>query len=171
MLPPERALVNGDWTFFDLNTVNLLINIFDRDRNCRIGFNKFVCLWKYIEVFTPFYSHPTIKHPTIAHYSWQGHCARFDSDKSGTIDRADVQNALTDFGYIVTPVATQYLAAQIRYSPNPGTSSGITFDRYVHACVVLHQVTKAFKALDSDRDGWIKINYHQYLETFFSFPE
>ncbi|KAF8262334.1 hypothetical protein EI94DRAFT_1789018 [Lactarius quietus] len=150
MLPPERALVNGDRTFFDLNTVNLLINIFELSDRFQQGFE--------FHDLTPLPSTPypfTVVSPLVeihrAHYSWQGHCARFDSDKSGTIDRAELQNALTDFGYIVTPVATQYLAAQIR--PNPGTSSGITFDRSVRAWVVLHQVTEAFKALDSDRDG------------------
>lgn len=39
----------------------------------------------------------------MAHQGWQRAFDRFDGDKSGTIDRTELQNALTDFGYIVTP--------------------------------------------------------------------
>jgi Ca2+-binding EF-hand superfamily protein len=56
------------------------------------------------------------------------------------------------------------------YSADPETAPGITFDRFVRACVVLRQVTKAFNALDSDRDGWININYLQFLKTFLWLP-
>ena len=34
---------------------------------------------------------------------WQRVFHKFDPDHSGTIDRAELQNALTDFGYTVTP--------------------------------------------------------------------
>ncbi|KAJ7218329.1 hypothetical protein C8J57DRAFT_1598215 [Mycena rebaudengoi] len=36
----ERALINGDWTPFDLDTVKLLMTIFDTDRSGTIGFNE-----------------------------------------------------------------------------------------------------------------------------------
>jgi len=48
----ERALINGDWTPFDLDTIKLLINMFDTDRNGTIGFAEFAGLWKYIKVHT-----------------------------------------------------------------------------------------------------------------------
>lgn len=45
----------------------------------------------------------TKKHLTIPYQRWQEAFDRFDGDRSGTIDRAELQNALTYFGYIVTP--------------------------------------------------------------------
>ncbi|EEB91252.1 hypothetical protein MPER_10422 [Moniliophthora perniciosa FA553] len=45
----QRALINGDWTPFDLDTVKLLMSIFDVDRSGTIGFNEFAGLWKYIK--------------------------------------------------------------------------------------------------------------------------
>ncbi|KAF7341450.1 putative hydrolase [Mycena venus] len=45
----ERALINGDWTLFDLDKVKLLTTIFDTDRSGTIGFNEFASLWKYIK--------------------------------------------------------------------------------------------------------------------------
>jgi len=54
----------------------------------------------------------------------------------------------------------------------PGTAGtgGITFDRFVRACVVVKQLTDAFTKLDTDRDGWIQINYDQYMATVLSAP-
>jgi hypothetical protein len=132
----------------------------------------------------------------IAHQGWQRAFDRFDSDKSGTIDRKELQNALTDFGYLVTP---QLLNIMLRKyglfglyrffyphlfvedvnasaphactsSPKSGTPLGITFDRFVRACVVLHQVTEAFNNLHTNSEGWVKIDYLQFLQTVLSLP-
>lgn len=45
----QQALVNGDWTPFELDTVKLLMTIFDTDRSGSITYNEFVGLWKYIQ--------------------------------------------------------------------------------------------------------------------------
>jgi Ca2+-binding EF-hand superfamily protein len=46
---------------------------------------------------------PNPKYLTVAHQEWREHFTRFDSDRSGTIDSTELQNALTEFGYKVTP--------------------------------------------------------------------
>jgi Ca2+-binding EF-hand superfamily protein len=47
----ERALINGGWTPFDLDTVKLLVTIFDTDRSGTIGFNEvgflFLCVFQW----------------------------------------------------------------------------------------------------------------------------
>ncbi|KIJ15638.1 hypothetical protein PAXINDRAFT_99491 [Paxillus involutus ATCC 200175] len=80
----ERALVNGDWTAFDLDTVKLLMSLFDRDRSGTIGFNEFSSLWKYIK-------------------DWQNVFRHFDRDRSGSIDGRELQEALHQFGYNLNP--------------------------------------------------------------------
>ena len=47
---------------------------------------------------------------------------------------------------------------------------GITFDRFVRACVVIKTLTESFQKLDTDRDGWIQINYDQFMQTVLSSP-
>ena len=47
---------------------------------------------------------------------------------------------------------------------------GITFDRFVRACVVVKQITESFAALDTDRDGWVQINYDKFLQTVLTLP-
>jgi len=153
----QSALINGDFTPFDLNTINLLINLFDTNRNGQIGFDEFSGLWRCIK-------------------DWQGVFARFDRDRSGTIDRTELQKALTHLDFKVTPQLLDILQrkydvhASAPHSADQWTPPGITFDNFVRACVVLRQVTKGFAALDADRDGWITINYYQYLQSFLSLP-
>ena len=78
--------------------------------------------------------------------------------------------------------------------PPAGQAAGITFDRFVRACVVIKQLSEAFQKIDTDRvslsersiltsdsqltissyyriqDGWIQINYDQFMFTVLSAP-
>jgi peflin len=49
-------------------------------------------------------------------------------------------------------------------------SPGITFDRFVRACVVVKQITESFARIDTDHDGWIQINYDQFMSTVLALP-
>ncbi|OCH89419.1 EF-hand protein [Obba rivulosa] len=80
----QKALINGDWTPFDLDTVKLLMAIFDTDRSGTIGFNEFAGLWKYIK-------------------DWQNVFRHFDRDGSGSIDGRELADALRQFGYNLAP--------------------------------------------------------------------
>jgi len=149
----ERALINGDWTPFDLDTVKMLMSIFDTDRSGTIGFNEFAGLWKYIK-------------------DWQNVFRHFDRDRSGSIDGQELREALSQFGYQLSPpildlIQRKYASsAAVARMPPPG----ITFDRFVRACVVIKQLSEAFGRLDTDRDGWIQINYDQFMQTVLQLP-
>jgi hypothetical protein len=47
---------------------------------------------------------------------------------------------------------------------------GISFDRFVRACVVIKQLTEAFQKLDTQRNGWIQINYDTFMHTVLQLP-
>ena len=47
---------------------------------------------------------------------------------------------------------------------------GITFDRFMRACVVVKQLKESFEALDRDPLGRVKINYEQFLGMVFKLP-
>jgi Ca2+-binding EF-hand superfamily protein len=64
------------------------MSIFDTDRSGSIGFNEFAGLWKYIK-------------------DWQGVFRHFDKDRSGSIDGAELQAALKQFGYNLSPTMLQ----------------------------------------------------------------
>jgi peflin len=64
------------------------------------------------------------------------------------------------------------VGGDIKANPRSGRRAppGISFDRFVRACVVVKQVTESFAKLDSDRDGWIQINYDQFMQTVLTLP-
>lgn len=100
---------------------------------------------------------------------WQGVFRHFDSDRSGSIEGRELSDALRSFGYNLSPgmltliehkygtiseVLSSLLckcacilnllpASQptVGYGPPPG----ITFDRFVRACVVVKTLTEAFQ--------------------------
>ncbi|GAB1523437.1 EF-hand 1, calcium-binding site protein [Rhizoctonia solani] len=151
----QQALVNGDWSPFDLDTVKMLMSIFDTDRSGTIGFNEFSGLWRYIK-------------------DWQGVFKHFDRDNSGSIDGQELSQAMNQFGYPLNPQLLDLV--QRKYdvkgaAPIPGgPPPGITFDRFVRACVVVKSLTESFRRLDTDRDGWIQINYDTFIHTCLSAP-
>jgi len=40
----------------------------------------------------------------------------------------------------------------------------------VRACVVVKQITESFAALDTDRDGWVQMDYEKFLQTVLTLP-
>ncbi|PWN52873.1 EF-hand [Violaceomyces palustris] len=161
----SQALINGDWTPFDLDTVKMLMSVFDVDRSGHISFNEFAGLWKYIQ-------------------DWQGVFRHFDADRSGSIDQAELANALRNFGYNLNPrllhiITQKYINNDSTPPSNSGSggmpqgragASGITFDRFVRACVVIKTLTENFQKHDTQRSGWIQINYDQFMELCLSAP-
>jgi Ca2+-binding EF-hand superfamily protein len=150
----QRALINGDWTHFDLDTVKLLMGLFDADRTGDIDFNEFSGLWRYIE-------------------DWQHVFRRFDKDGSGSIDSSELQSALNQFGFKLPRHLLALLVAKYSSSPTGSEVSGqqtITFDRFIRACVFVKQFTESFVRLDGDKDGWVRLNYEQFLTVYFSLP-
>jgi Ca2+-binding EF-hand superfamily protein len=99
----QRALINGDWSPFNIETVRLMVNMFDSgkflfylklpfflaesfyiDNSGTINFNEFSGLWKYIE-------------------DWKRCFQTFDTDRSGSINQEELGNAMRSFGFNVSP--------------------------------------------------------------------
>ncbi|KAJ2932540.1 hypothetical protein H1R20_g4561, partial [Candolleomyces eurysporus] len=127
----------------------------DADRSGTIGFNEFAGLWKYIK-------------------DWQNVFKHFDRDRSGSIAGAELK-ALAQFGYNLSTTLLELLQKKYDAKANHtgvrgGPAPGISFDRFVRACVVVKQLSESFGKLDTDRDGWIQINYDQFMHTVLSLP-
>ncbi|KAJ2009622.1 hypothetical protein GGI04_000274 [Coemansia thaxteri] len=141
----QQALVNGDWSRFSMDTVRLMIAMFDRDRNGTIGFDEFVGLWRYIE-------------------EWKQCFRTFDRDNSGTIDRGELNQALSAFGFRVSP---QVVDSLVRKYDLQGRGA-ITFDNFINACVTIRSLTDSFRRLDHDQDGWVNMDYDTFLQLVIS---
>ncbi|CAG8482000.1 8986_t:CDS:2 [Paraglomus brasilianum] len=144
----QKALINGDWSPFNLETVRLMMNMFDTDNTGTITFSEFAGLWKYIE-------------------DWKRCFQTFDADKSGTINFQELKTALKSFGYNLSDNFINLLIK--KYDKHGGTKNptgrgDVSFDNFVQSCVTVKTLTDAFRRFDTDNDGWITINYEQFLE-------
>uniref|UniRef100_UPI00358E0233 programmed cell death protein 6-like isoform X1 n=1 Tax=Myxine glutinosa TaxID=7769 RepID=UPI00358E0233 len=146
----ERTLsapfaVLGTWTPFNMQTVQIIIGMFDRERKGTINFQAFVGLWKYIT-------------------DWQGVFRSFDTDNSGFIDKNEMKGALTCFGYKFSEPFYDVLIWRFDRQ-NRGQ---IAFDDFIQCCVTLQTLSNTFQMQDTDRDGWITIAYEQFLSMALS---
>ncbi|KAI0261810.1 hypothetical protein BGY98DRAFT_929321 [Russula aff. rugulosa BPL654] len=132
---------------FEINTVKLLMSLFDIDRNGSIDVNEFDGLWKYIEV-------------------WQGVFGYFDKNKNNTIDGDELEQALKQYGYDLSTDLQELLKRKYGAAAAPlagDSEPGITFDRFMRACVVVKQLKELYDALDKDSENRVKINYETFL--------
>ena len=63
----------------------MMIGMFDRDQSGNINFQEFGSLWKYIT-------------------DWQNTFRSYDRDNSGSIDKRELQTAITSFGKLTVVV-------------------------------------------------------------------
>ncbi|CAG8512461.1 6933_t:CDS:2 [Rhizophagus irregularis] len=140
----QKALINGDWSPFNIETVRLMMNMFDTDNSGTIAFQEFTGLWRYIE-------------------DWKKCFQTFDADGSGTINFAELKNALRTFGYNLSDNFINLLIKKYdKYGGKNNAGKGdVTFDNFVQSCVTVKTLTDAFRRYDTDNDGWILINYEQ----------
>jgi len=141
----QTALSNGTWNPFNPETVRLMIGMFDRDSDGAINFEEFVQLWKYVSDWTQ---------------TFRG----YDRDNSGNIDKGELMTALTSFGYRLSDPFYNMLLRKFDRS----NSGKIFFDDFIQLCVVLQTLTAAFREKDTDLDGWIRIQYEEFLTMVFA---
>ncbi|OLY79691.1 Programmed cell death protein 6 [Smittium mucronatum] len=141
------GLVIGDWTPFSIDTVRLMMTMFDRDMSGTIDFQEFAGLWRYIE-------------------DWKKCFRTFDRDNSGSIDRSELLSALTAFGFRISQQVVDILVKKIDTLDDVKSKTGrgdIGFDRFIYACVTVKTLSDSFRNLDTNNDGWIELNYDSFL--------
>lgn len=140
------ALINGDYTKFNPETVKLMIKMFDRNGDKSIDFEEFGYLWKYLA-------------------DWRKLFARFDQDKNDTISFPEFDDAMKAFGYTLSPGFVQNLFAQYSHTNRKTHQRVISFDMFVQCCITVKRMTEAFKQFDTDRDGIVTMEFEQFLTT------
>ncbi|NP_001280285.1 uncharacterized protein LOC100163108 [Acyrthosiphon pisum] len=141
----QTALSNGTWTPFNPETVRLMMNMFDKSNKGTITFEDFGALWKYI-------------------VDWQNCFRSFDKDNSGNIDKNELRAALQTFGYNLND-ATVTTMLQKFDRIGKGT---VLFDDFIQCCIMLNNLTTAFRQFDTDQDGVVTLHYEQFVGVVFS---
>ena len=141
----QAALSNGTWHPFNPETIRLMISMFDKDGNGTINFAEFGSLWNYID-------------------SWQKTFRYYDRDNSGSIDQNELQTAITSFGF---RLSSRFYGLMMRKFDRTGDNT-ISFDDFIQCCVLIQTLSAAFQRKDTNKNGWIQINYEEFMELVFS---
>ncbi|XP_061853197.1 sorcin isoform X1 [Colius striatus] len=128
---------------FNLETCRLMISMLDRDMSGTLGFNEFKELWAVVN-------------------GWKQHFLSFDNDRSGTVDRQELEKALMNMGFRLSPQAVTAITK--RYS----TQGKITFDDYIACCVKLRALTECFRRRDASQQGFVNFQYDDFIQCVMS---
>ncbi|XP_068239060.1 peflin-like isoform X2 [Palaemon carinicauda] len=133
------ALQNGSWSHFSEEACKLMISLFDRDNSGTINVHEFGQLFTFINQWVEVYR-------------------RYDRDNSGTIDENELNTALQQMGYRLSPQFVSFLVS--KFSPR---ERKITLDNFIVSNIHIRKLTEAFKARDKEFKGVITIAYEEFI--------
>uniref|UniRef100_A0AAY4EG43 EF-hand domain-containing protein n=1 Tax=Denticeps clupeoides TaxID=299321 RepID=A0AAY4EG43_9TELE len=122
-----------------------MVAVMDNDSTGKLGFHEFKYLWNNIK-------------------TWQAIYVKHDADCSGFICADELPAAFKAAGFPLSDQLFQLIVR--RYSDEKGN---MDFDNFIGCIVRLDAMCCAFKTLDSDNNGSIKVNIQEWLQlTMFS---
>ncbi|XP_028279609.1 peflin [Parambassis ranga] len=137
----KQALVNSNWSAFNDETCLMMINIFDKTRSGRIDLFGFSALWDFMQ-------------------RWRAIFQQHDRDRSGCISGMELQQALAQMGYNLSP---QFSETVVQRFTVRGMRPGIQLDRFIQVCTQLQSMTQVFRERDTAMTGNIRISYEDFL--------
>ncbi|KAE8282184.1 Peflin [Larimichthys crocea] len=136
----KQALVNSNWSSFNDETCLMMINMFDKTRSGRIDLFGFSALWDFMQ-------------------RWRALFQQYDRDRSGCISGTELQQALAQMGYNLSPQFSENLVRRYTMRGRPG----IHLDRFIQVCTQLQTMTQVFRERDTGMTGNIRLNYEDFL--------
>ncbi|XP_034746167.1 calpain small subunit 1a isoform X2 [Etheostoma cragini] len=125
---------------FSIESCRSMVAVMDSDSTGKLGFHEFKHLWDNIK-------------------KWQAMYKTCDTDCSGYIGANELPSAFRAAGF---PLNDQLFNMIIRrYCDENGN---LDFDNYIGCLVRLDAMCRAFKTLDKDGNGTIKVNVQEWLQ-------
>ncbi|XP_063174550.1 calpain small subunit 1 [Chroicocephalus ridibundus] len=125
---------------FGLDTCRSMVAVMDSDTTGKLGFEEFKYLWNNIK-------------------KWQCVYKQFDTDRSGTIGAQELPGAFEAAGFRLPPPLWGVLGR--RYGDEGGS---LDFDNFISCLVRLDAMFRAFKSLDRDGSGQIRVSLQEWLQ-------
>ncbi|XP_072776942.1 calpain small subunit 1 isoform X1 [Taeniopygia guttata] len=125
---------------FGLDTCRSMVAVMDSDTTGKLGFEEFKYLWNNIK-------------------KWQCVYKQFDSDRSGTIGPQELPGAFEAAGFRLPPQLWAVLGR--RYGDEGGN---LDFDNFISCLVRLDAMFRAFKSLDREGSGQIRVSLQEWLQ-------
>ncbi|KAJ8420738.1 hypothetical protein Cgig2_010908 [Carnegiea gigantea] len=172
----QRALSTYNQAF-SLRTVRLLMYLFTNSNARKIGPKEFISLFYCLE-------------------SWREIFERFDRDRSGKIDAAELRDALYSLGFAVSPIVLDLLVS--KFDKTGGKCKAIEYDNFIEyvatldtsivvlphsegksavflsfvcdvATNILNGLTEKFKAKDKAYNGTATFSYEEFMLSVLPF--
>ncbi|KAI7800370.1 calpain small subunit 1b [Triplophysa rosa] len=124
---------------FSIESCRSMVAVMDSDSTGKLGFEEFKYLWNNIK-------------------RWQGIYKSYDADRSGMIGASELPGAFRAAGF---PLDQLFQMLTRRYSDPDGN---MDFDNFIGCLVRLDAMCRAFKTLDKDNNGTIKVNIQEWLQ-------
>ncbi|XP_011938179.1 PREDICTED: peflin-like isoform X2 [Cercocebus atys] len=116
-------------------------DMFDKTKSGHIDVYGFSALWKFIQ-------------------QWKNLFQQYDRDHSGSVSYTELQQALSQMGYNLSPQFTQLLVS--RYCPC-SASPAMQLDRFIQVCTQLQVLTEAFWEKDTAVQGNIRLGFKDFI--------
>ncbi|GAV08054.1 hypothetical protein RvY_17805 [Ramazzottius varieornatus] len=115
----QHALLNDNWTPFNMDTIKMMLKMFDRNFNDRIEFDEFAGLKRYVQ-------------------EWKKIFDQYDDDRSGTIDVTELQKAFQGMSFTFSLDFCSALCRRFSTSsPNQ-----INLDAFIYASAMVTAISK-----------------------------
>uniref|UniRef100_A0A8D3A0E5 Calpain, small subunit 1 a n=1 Tax=Scophthalmus maximus TaxID=52904 RepID=A0A8D3A0E5_SCOMX len=125
---------------FTIESCRSMVAVMDSDSTGKLGFHEFKHLWNNIK-------------------KWQGIYKSYDTDGSGVIGADELPNSFRAAGYPLNDELFEMIIR--RYSDENGN---MDFDNYIGCLLNISSDSGAFKTLDKDNNGAIKVNIQEWLQ-------
>uniref|UniRef100_A0A673AAM4 Calpain small subunit 1-like n=1 Tax=Sphaeramia orbicularis TaxID=375764 RepID=A0A673AAM4_9TELE len=125
---------------FSIENCRSMVAVMDSDSTGKLGFHEFKYLWNNIK-------------------KWQGVYKAHDTDRSGVISASELPGAFAAAGFRLNDAMYEMIIR--RYSDENGD---MDFDNYIGCLVRLDAMCRAFRTLDKDNNGTIKVNIQEWLQ-------
>ncbi|WOK95535.1 hypothetical protein Cni_G04242 [Canna indica] len=133
---------------FSLRTVHLLMYLFTSSNVRKIGPKEFTSVFYSLQ-------------------SWRDIFERFDRDRSGRIDTAELREALLSLGFSVSPTVLDLLVT--KFDKSGGKSKAIEYDNFIECCLTVKGLTEKFKEKDTMYSGSATFTYESFMLTVLPF--
>lgn len=140
----KSALVTAKGKKFSRSACELMIQMFDRDKNGEIDLKEFEQLYSYIN-------------------DWLKMFRTYDKNISGHIEAEELTQALQQMGFNLSPAFVDFI---IRKSDQE-EHKAISIDQFIVFCVYLQKFTECFKQKDLQMKGIITISFEDFLNILF----
>lgn len=135
----QKALALGGLQF-SLKTVQAMMRLHDRDGNGTISFEEFEKLHIWLSNISNSFRH-------------------FDTDRTGTLDKAEAAKAVAHAGYRLEQPAYEALFKSF----DPDRTNTLCLAEFMAMSVFLQGAGRTFHAFDAHRAGRISLDFSQFV--------